>query len=196
MNEIDPIDERLRPRGRHEILARVRLRTMPRRLVTLLAIAAVGGVAIELASGAPTPAEPISIEAEHLDVDVSSGAATLAGSVTLRRGDLVVTCTKAEAKFDREARVVWAHGEGPVVAIFRDIRAEARELELDAPHQRLELRGGVRVHRPGADLTAATAVFDGTTGRVQLSGVKAVLSAAPSALFSAAPAPLVSAPSP
>lgn len=137
-------------------------------------VLAVYGVAV----GAPLGSDPISIEASKLDLDLATGIATLGGGVSIKRGELTLACPSAEVCFDRDAKVLWAKGFGPVVATFRDVRADAKEVEVDAPKQRVELRGGVTVKKPGAELTAQTAVLDGPGPKLSLIGVKAVLSAA------------------
>src|SRR6478609_2822566 len=60
--------------------------------------------------------DTIGIEAEHLEIDVDQGAATLTGGVVLTKGDLKVSCPKIELKFDATPHVLWVRGSGGVVA--------------------------------------------------------------------------------
>jgi len=143
-----------------------------------LAIAAV--VAVALAASPPTAdADPllsggdsIDLQADQLEVDVATGAATLTGNVSLTKGDLHVGCPRIELKFDNTPHVTWAKGSGGVVATVRGVHAEAPEVELDLAKQVLDLRGGVRLTRGQGWLQADRATIEIATAKVSLMQVK------------------------
>ena len=92
-------------------------------------------------------ADGIMVQAEHLEVDIMAGDATLTGNVTLTRGDVSVSCPRVELRFDQTPRVTWARGSGGVAADVRGVHAEAPVVEVDLVRQVLDLRGGVKLTR-------------------------------------------------
>ena len=122
---------------------------------------------LEVAGG-----EPLSVQADKLDVDVSAGEAVLTGKVTISKGDLKVSCPRIDLRFDNTPHVTWARGSGGVQADVRGVHAEAPEVELDLRRQVLELRGGVRLTRGQGWLQAEKATIDVATAKVSLTQVK------------------------
>jgi lipopolysaccharide export system protein LptA len=116
--------------------------------------------------------DSVSIEADDLEVDVSAGEAVLTGKVVLSKGDLTVSCPRIDLRFDQTPHVTWAKGSGGVSADVRGVHAEAQTVELDLPHQIVDLHGGVKLTRGQGWLTADTARIDINTGKVSLSQVK------------------------
>ncbi len=157
----------------------------PRLLAPLAAVVTALGM-----SGAPPaeaepllggPADPVAMQADLLDVDVSAGSAILTGNVSLAKGDLHVNCPRIEVKFDTTPHVSWARGSGGVAADVRGVHAEAPEVELDLTKQVLELRGGVRLTRGQGWLQAEKASIDIATAKVTLSQVKGSIPVPPRA---------------
>jgi lipopolysaccharide export system protein LptA len=116
--------------------------------------------------------DSVNVQADSLDVDVSSGTAVLTGNVSLSKGDLHVSCPRIDLKFDTSPHVSWARGSGGVSADVRGVHAEAPEVELDLTKQVLDLRGGVRLTRGQGWLQAEHASIDIASGRVSLAQVK------------------------
>jgi lipopolysaccharide export system protein LptA len=114
----------------------------------------------------------LAVQADKLEVDVTSGDAVLTGNVTLTKGDLKVACPRIDLKFDTTPHVIWARGSGGVSADVRGVHAEAPDAELDLVKQVLELRGGVRLARGQGWLQADQARIDIATGKVTASQVK------------------------
>jgi lipopolysaccharide export system protein LptA len=114
----------------------------------------------------------LAVQADKLEVDVTSGDAVLTGNVTLLKGDLKVACPRIDLKFDTTPHVIWARGSGGVSADVRGVHAEGPEAELDLVKQVLELRGGVRLARGQGWLQADQARIDIATGKVTASQVK------------------------
>jgi lipopolysaccharide export system protein LptA len=153
-------------------------------------LAVVLGLAVFGVSGAPVakadpllggPGDPVAMQADQLDVDVSSGSAVFTGNVSLAKGDLHVTCPRIEVKFDASPHVSWARGSGGVSADVRGVHAEAPEVELDLTKQILELRGGVRLTRGQGWLQAEKASIDIATAKVTLAQVKGSIPVPPRA---------------
>ncbi len=160
-----------------------------RRTWLLWVPAAVGGVGllcvprVQAEPIASFDGEAVSVRAEQLDIDVQKGTATLTGNVVLERGDLTVSCARVDAKYDSAPNITWAIATGGVRAQVRGMAAQAQEAELLMGQRRLELRGGVRVSRGGAWMTAREAEIDLETKRVRLEQVQGAIpfpSAAPS----------------
>lgn len=147
------------------------------RLASKLGFASVFA-AVALAT--PSSADPIlavggdalSLQADRLEVDVSSGEAVLTGNVSLAKGDLKVSCPRIDLKFDTTPHVKWAKGSGGVSADVRGVHAEAPEVELDLGRQVLDLRGGVRLTRGQGWLQADRATIDIASAKVTLAQVK------------------------
>jgi lipopolysaccharide export system protein LptA len=116
--------------------------------------------------------DSVDVQADQLEVDVGSGAATLTGNVTLTKGDLRVSCPRIDLKFDNSPHVTWARGSGGVQADVRGVHAEAPEVELDLGKQVLDLRGGVRLTRGQGWLQADRASIEIATAKVSLQQVK------------------------
>lgn len=116
--------------------------------------------------------DTVMLQADHLDIDVLSGEATLNGKVTLTKGDLVVNCPRIDLRFDHTPHVTWARGSGGVTADVRGVHAEAPSAELDLIRQVIDLRGGVKLSRGQGWLTADTARIDLPTAKVALTQVK------------------------
>jgi len=114
----------------------------------------------------------LAVQADKLEVDVTSGDAVLTGNVTLTKGDLKVACPRIDLRFDTTPHVIWARGSGGVSADVRGVHAEAPDAELDLVKQILELRGGVRLARGQGWLQADQARIDIATGKVTASQVK------------------------
>ena len=147
------------------------------RVRTLAIIAALAALLIPAASGADPllgvgGGDAMSLQADRLDVDVSTGEALLTGNVSLAKGDLKVSCPRIDLKFDTSPHVKWARGSGGVSADVRGVHAEAPEVELDLAKQLLELRGGVRLTRGQGWLQADRATIDIASGKVTMSQVK------------------------
>lgn len=116
--------------------------------------------------------DSVDVQADQLEVDVSSGGAILTGNVTLSKGDLHVSCPRIDLKFDTTPHVTWARGSGGVQADVRGVHAEAPEVELDLGRQVLDLRGGVRLTRGQGWLQADRASIEIATAKVSLMQVK------------------------
>ncbi len=116
--------------------------------------------------------DALNLQADKLDVDVSTGEAVLTGNVALSKGDLKVACPRIDLKFDNTPHVKWAKGSGGVVADVRGVHAEAPEVELDLSRQILDLRGGVRLTRGQGWLQADRATIDIASAKVTLAQVK------------------------
>ncbi len=114
----------------------------------------------------------VSLQADHLDIDILTGEATLTGKVTLSKGDLVVSCPRIDLRFDQTPHVTWARGSGNVTADVRGVHAEAPAVELDLSKQVLDLRGGVKLTRGQGWLTADSARIEIATAKVSLTQVK------------------------
>ncbi len=123
--------------------------------------------------------DPIQIEAELIEVDISKGDALLTGNVVLAKGPLKLSCPKLELKFDASPHVSWAKGSGGIVAEVKGVRAEAPEVELDLKRQQLELRGGVKLTRGQGWLQAERATIDIATSKVTLVQVKGSIPVSP-----------------
>jgi len=120
--------------------------------------------------------ETVAVRADQLDVDLQKGVVVLTGNVAIERGDLLVTCARVEAKYDQVPNVTWALATGNVRAQVRGVVAQAQQAELLMGQRRLELRGGVRVSRAGAWMTAREAAIDLETRRVRLEQVQGAMS--------------------
>jgi lipopolysaccharide export system protein LptA len=116
--------------------------------------------------------DTVSLQAEHLDVDIMTGEATLTGSVTLTKGDVTVSCPRIDVHFDQTPRVTWARGSGGVTADVRGVHAESPAVEVDLVRQVLDLRGGVKLARGQSWMTADSARIELATGKVSLTQVK------------------------
>jgi lipopolysaccharide export system protein LptA len=133
-----------------------------------------------LATLTPASADPIlqvgdgalQVQADELEVDVTTGQATLTGNVSLVKGELKVACPRLELRFDTTPHVTWAKGSGGVSADLRGVHAEGPEAELDLAKQILELRGGVRIARGQGWIQADQAKIDLASAKVTASQVK------------------------
>jgi lipopolysaccharide transport protein LptA len=114
----------------------------------------------------------LSVQADHLEVDVLGQTAILTGNVSLTKGSLKVSCPRIDLKFNDAPAVSWAKGSGGVTADVKGVHGEAPEVELDLAKQTLELRGGVRLTRGQGWLQADRATIDIASGKVQLTQVK------------------------
>lgn len=145
------------------------------RLPPILAVACAALVAAgtrSIAAEPPPAAEPLTMSADQLDLDVEAKSAVLAGHVKLTRGPMTVSCPRVEVRYDEVPHVRWAKGAGGVVAEIKGVRAEAPEVEIDFAARSLSLRGGVRITRGDGWLTAEKASINIATGRVSLTDVK------------------------
>jgi lipopolysaccharide export system protein LptA len=143
--------------------------------VAFVAASALSVAPIPVATADPLLAvggEPMSVQAEKLEIDVSAGEATLTGNVSLSKGDLKVSCPRLELKFDTTPHVTWVRGSGGVSADIKGVHAEGPDVELDLAKHILELRGGVRLSRGQGWLQAERASIDTATAKVTLSQVK------------------------
>jgi lipopolysaccharide export system protein LptA len=120
-------------------------------------------------------AEPVTLAADQLEIDILSGEATLTGKVTLSKGDLTVNCPRVDLRFDHAPHVTWARGSGGVSADVRGVHAEAPSVELDLTRQILDLSGGVKLTRGQGWLTADRARIDIATAKVSLTQVKGAI---------------------
>lgn len=127
------------------------------------------------AQAKPQAKEAVRLEADSLEIDLSTKRAVLSGHVKLERGSLVVRAPSVEVRYDEMPNVTWAKATGGVVAQLKDIRAEAPEVEMDLPKQSLSLRGGVRITRGEGWLRAERATIDLLSAKVSLSGVEGAL---------------------
>jgi lipopolysaccharide transport protein LptA len=116
--------------------------------------------------------EPVSLDAQHLLVDLNKGTATLSGAVIVKRGELSVSCDSLEARYDAAPNIKWAKASGSVVATLKGLRAQAPEAELLLPEKTLRLRGGVRIMRGGGWIEAKEAQIEMASGKVTLEQVK------------------------
>ncbi len=119
--------------------------------------------------------EPVSLQADRLDIDILAGEATLTGKVTLSKGDLVVNCPRIDLRFEHAPHLTWARGSGGVTADVRGVHAEAPSVELDLTKQVLDLRGGVKLTRGQGWLTADSARIEIGTAKVSLTQVKGAI---------------------
>ncbi len=124
--------------------------------------------------------DEVLLQADHLDIDVSTGEATLTGKVSLAKGNLTVTCPRIDLRFDHAPHVTWARGSGGVTADVQGVHAEAPSVELDLARQVLDLSGGVKLTRGQGWLAADSARIEIGTARVSLSQVKGAIPVAKS----------------
>lgn len=131
----------------------------------------------ESTKAAPKPQakETVRLEAETLEIDLSTKRAVLTGHVKLEKGALRVRAPSVEVRYDEMPNVTWAKATGGVVAELKDVRAEAPEVEMDLPKQTLSLRGGVRIARGDGWLRAERATIDLLSAKVSLTGVEGAL---------------------
>ena len=133
-----------------------------------------------IADGRPIPVEMTADEG--LVVDLAKGTGLARGNVVLRRGDLVVCCDRAEARYgkagiDRIAcrgRVIVRHGEQTLIS--------AQTIEFQVASNRLLLRGQVDVWRKEGRLRGNKMVFDIDSERLEVSGAQSRLIWAPTVL--------------
>src|SRR2546429_3642820 len=81
------------------------------------ALGAFGDGVFALAHAAPlavVEGEVLDVSADHFDIDVEHGTATLQGSVVARVGELEVRCPAVELSYDESPRVKWARARGGV----------------------------------------------------------------------------------
>jgi lipopolysaccharide export system protein LptA len=137
-----------------------------------------GAALFSLVRGAPAQGplgviggEALDVTAEKLDVDVDKGTATLNGKVRAKLGELQVECPKVEIRYDNAPNVRFARGTGGVRAVFRDIVAKARTVEVDVSKRQLVLSGGVELARGRGWVHADRALIDLTTRKVSLEEV-------------------------
>ena len=135
--------------------------------------------------------EPVSVEADLLEVDLHSGRATLVGNVRMRRGELDVTCGRLEALYDKVPAIRWAKASAGVRARLRDFDARSEQAELEMDRRALHLRGDVRLRRGGAWMQAREVSVDLKTNRMTLQQVRGSIPVA-SAMPFAWPVPLSS----
>jgi lipopolysaccharide export system protein LptA len=158
---------------------------MPPRVLAPVLVAAVAVLAA-FGDGFATPnvyaaplvvidGEALDVSADHFDIDVERGTATLQGNVVARVGDLEVRCPVVELSYDDSPRVKWARARGGVTARFKGIDATASAAELDAKSRALTLSGGVRLSRGRGWITAQQATVDIATGKVSLQEVKGMI---------------------
>jgi len=119
--------------------------------------------------------DAVVLQADHLDIDVSSGDATLTGKVTLVKGSVTVSCPRVDLRFDHTPHVTWARGSGGVTADVQGVHAEAPSVELDLVQQVLDLSGGVKLTRGQGWLAADSARIEIATAKVSLSQVKGAI---------------------
>jgi lipopolysaccharide export system protein LptA len=119
--------------------------------------------------------DPVTLQADRLDIDILAGEATLTGKVTLSKGDLVVNCPRIDLRFEHAPKLTWARGSGGVTADVRGVHAEAPSVELDLTKQVLDLRGGVKLTRGQGWLTADSARIEIGTAKVSLTQVKGAI---------------------
>jgi lipopolysaccharide export system protein LptA len=161
---------------------------MPSRAVTPVLVAAAvsalglvvfgDGFATHTASAAPlvvVDGEALDVSADHFDIDVERGTATLQGNVVARVGELEVRCPTVVLSYDESPRVKWARAKGGVVARFKGIDATSSVAELDAKSRAVTLSGGVRLSRGRGWITAQQAIVDIATGKVSLQEVKGMI---------------------
>lgn len=149
------------------------MRSRRRLLLVALAAAFVGS---EGGAGADpllnVGGEPLEVQADKLEVDVTAGEAVLTGNVSLAKGGLKVNCPRIDLKFDTTPHVTWARGSGGVVADVKGVHAESPDVELDLTKQILDLKGGVRLTRGQGWLQADRATIDIGTAKVTMTQVK------------------------
>jgi lipopolysaccharide export system protein LptA len=148
-----------------------RLITLPLALAALLTPATLARAEILGGVGA----DPVTLQADRLDIDILAGEATLTGKVTLSKGDLVVNCPRIDLRFEHAPKLTWARGSGGVTADVRGVHAEAPSVELDLTKQVLDLRGGVKLTRGQGWLTADSARIEIGTAKVSLTQVKGAI---------------------
>jgi len=130
------------------------------------------GLAAQAAPLAVIEGEALDVSADHFDIDVERGTATLQGNVVARLGELEVRCPRVELSYDDSPRVKWARAKGGVVARFKGIDATSSAAELDARNRSVTLSGGVRLARGRGWVTAQQATVDIASGKVSLHEVK------------------------
>ncbi|WP_394827586.1 LptA/OstA family protein [Pendulispora albinea] len=153
-------------------------------LRTLVLAALIGVLSIPSSPAGAQPilnvgGEPLEVQADKLEVDVTEGVALLTGNVSLAKGGLKVNCPRIDLKFDQTPHVNWARGSGGVLADVKGVHAEAPEVELDLKKQLLDLRGGVRLTRGQGWLQADKATIDIATAKVTLTQVKGSIPVSP-----------------
>jgi lipopolysaccharide export system protein LptA len=148
-------------------------------VASVLGLATFGdGFATHAAHAAPLAVidgETLDVSAEHFDIDVERGTATLQGNVVARVGELEVRCPIVELSYDDSPRVKWARAKGGVAARFKGIDATSSVAELDAKSRAVTLSGGVRLSRGRGWITAQQATVDIATGKVSLQEVKGMI---------------------
>lgn len=155
------------------------MRPSPRLLVAAAWLLVPGGVTRADPLLAVSGGESMALQADRLDVDVAAGEATLAGNVSLSKGDFKVSCPRIDLRFDNAPHMKWARGSGGVSADVRGVHAEAPEVEIDFAKQLVDLRGGVRLTRGQGWLQADRATIDVASGKVTLTQVKGAIPVPP-----------------
>lgn len=118
------------------------------------------------------PGEAMDVTADHFDIDVEHGTATLKGNVVARVGELEVHCPAVELTYDDSPRVKWARARGGVSLRWKGVEATAPAADLDAKGRSVTLSGGVRLARGRGWVTAQQATLDIASGKVSLQEVK------------------------
>jgi lipopolysaccharide export system protein LptA len=116
--------------------------------------------------------QTLDVGADHLNVDIEKGTATLDGHVQATLGDMHVDCSRIELKYDEAPKVRWAKGSGGVIAKLKGIEATAAQFEVDVAHRSIKLSGGVKLSRGRGWVTADSAAIDINTRKVTLEDVK------------------------
>ncbi len=116
--------------------------------------------------------QTLDVGADHLNVDIEKGTATLDGHVQATLGDMHVDCSRIELKYDEAPKVRWAKGSGGVIAKLKGIEATAAQFEVDVAHRSVKLSGGVKLSRGRGWVTADSAAIDINTRKVTLEDVK------------------------
>jgi len=141
-------------------------------VTSLIAAAWVAVPSVRAEPVATVDGDPVSVEADRMDIDLKAGRTVLHGQVRIRRGDLSVQCDRVEAEYDDAPAIRWAKATGNVRASYRGLEAKAAEAELVLDRRVLTLRHGVRLRRGGAWMQAKEAAVDLKTNRVTLQKVR------------------------
>jgi len=116
--------------------------------------------------------QPVTVEADRVEVDLKSGKAMLAGAVRVRRGELEVTCKALEASYDKAPSIRWAKATGDVRARMRDWEMRSEQAEYEMGRRMVQARGDVQVRRAGAWVRASEVSFDWATERMTMHKVR------------------------
>jgi len=142
------------------------------RFVTVLVLAAIFPV------GYPAWAEPVTVQADHLDIWHDKQQALFAGNVHLKRDDFELLCDKLKVFYTEGSGIERAEATGHVRMQQGDKHGRANKAALDNKRQILTLTGHAVMEQPGGRIEGETIIHNirkkttevrqGKDGRVKL----------------------------